>query len=154
MLYTYCLSFRCCRFFLKAFFTRSIKNAALSIDKEFVAFSLFFDPSSILRSRLGSRTQAPNEFTFTLNTYTTVEHFYFSLRSIFFFFSLRFNCSLNLLQICHYRIKIKHVQFIIKSFLLIKLWENFLLEQKMMKIDSINGKWVEKYSVLFAAYIM
>lgn len=79
---TYCRSLRCCRFFLNAFFTRKIKNAARSMDNDggffssplFSAFSFlspfsyvfFVVPSFIVWPSRVWRTQAPSEFTFTV----------------------------------------------------------------------------------------
>lgn len=78
---TYCRSLRCCRFFLNAFFTRKMRNAARSIDSVGVPLSLFSDFSFLSAFSLffggtssivlhdpppsGPRTQAPSEFTFT-----------------------------------------------------------------------------------------
>lgn len=87
---TYCRSLRCCRFFLNAFFTRRMRNAARSIDSVGVLLSLFSDFSFLSAFSLffggtssivlhdpppsGPRTQAPSEFTFSdfLKTFSVV----------------------------------------------------------------------------------
>lgn len=69
---TYCRSLRCWRFFLNAFFTRNIKNAARSMESDvpFSAFSflspfsyVFFVVPSFIVWPSGPRTHAPSEFT-------------------------------------------------------------------------------------------
>lgn len=72
---TYCRSLRCWRFFLNAFFTRNIKNAARSMESDvpFSAFSflspfsyVFFVVPSFIVWPSGPRTHAPSEFTVCL----------------------------------------------------------------------------------------